>query len=159
MERASGSRFRPGYDAVRPTSGRRTLRPSRRDERGPRVEGRMTASTRRRLRAPEPQSATFVELFFDLVFVFAVTQITALTAHDLTVGGVIRSLLLFWLIWWAWTQLTWTLNPADTNHTGIRITVLLATAAAFVMATSVPRAFAEDSLWFALPYLVVRVLG
>src|SRR5215217_7332043 len=147
----------PGTDASG-TAGGRTLRPSRGDQRGAREEGRMTASNRR-LRASEPQSATFVELFFDLVFVFAVTQITALTAHDLTVGGVVRSLLLFWLIWWAWTQFTWTLNPADTNHTGIRITVLLATAAAFVMATSVPRAFAEDSLWFALPYLVVRVLG
>jgi low temperature requirement protein LtrA len=118
-----------------------------------------SSSRRRALRAVGPQPVTFVELFFDLVFVFAVTQITALTAHDLTVGGVVRSLLLFWLIWWAWTQFTWTLNPADTTHPGIRITTLVATAAAFVMATSVPRAFAEDALWFAIPYLAVRLLG
>ncbi len=63
------------------------------------------------LRTSDPQSVTFVELFFDLVFVFAVTQITALTAHDLTPDGVLRSILLGWLIWWAWTQFTWTLNP------------------------------------------------
>ena len=53
-----------------------------------------------------PQSVTFVELFFDLVFVFAVTQLTVLTVHDLTPAGISRSILLGWLIWWAWTQFT-----------------------------------------------------
>ena len=113
----------------------------------------------RSLRASGPQSVTFVELFFDLVFVFAVTQVTAFAAHHLTVVGIVQSLLLFWLIWWAWTQFTWTLNPADTTHSGVRLITLIATGAAFVMATSVPRAFAEDALWFAIPYIVVRVLG
>jgi low temperature requirement protein LtrA len=119
----------------------------------------MASTPRRALRASAPQTVTFVELFFDLVFVFAVTQITALTVHDLTVGGALRSVLLFWLIWWAWTQFTWTLNPADTTHPGVRTLTLLATAAAFVMATSVAHAFAEDGLWFAIPYVVVRLLG
>jgi low temperature requirement protein LtrA len=119
----------------------------------------VTSHSRHRLHAPEPQAVTFVELFFDLVFVFAVTQVTALTASDLTAGGVVRSLVLFWLIWWAWTQFTWTLNPADTTHVVVRVVTLTATAAAFVMAASVPRAFLEDGLWFALPYLVVRILG
>lgn len=119
----------------------------------------MTNTSRRTLRSSKPQSATFVELFFDLVFVFAVTQVTAVTARDLTAAGVFRSVLLFWLIWWAWTQFTWTLNPADATHTVVRVITLVATSAAFVMATSVPRAFAEDALWFAIPYVVVRVLG
>jgi len=119
----------------------------------------MTGSSRVRLHAPYPQSVTFVELFFDLVFVFAVTQLTVLTAHDLTFAGIVRSLILFWLIWWAWTQFTWTLNPADTNHAVVRVVTLAATAAAFVMAASVQRAFAGDALWFAMPYLVVRGLG
>lgn len=113
----------------------------------------------RGLRAPGPQSVTFVELFFDLVFVFAVTQVTVLTAHHLDPGGVLRSLLLFWLIWWAWTQFTWTLNPADTTHAGVRLITLVATAFAFIMATAVPHAFEEDAVWFAVPYVVVRVLG
>jgi low temperature requirement protein LtrA len=112
-----------------------------------------------RLHAPEAQAVTFVELFFDLVFVFAVTQVTALLAHDLTPQGVLRSILLFWLIWWAWTQFTWTLNPADTTHPVVRLVTLAAAAAAFVMAASVPRAFESDALWFAGPYLVVRALG
>jgi len=102
---------------------------------------------------------TFVELFFDLVFVFAVTQLTGLTAHDLTPDGILRSILLGWLIWWAWTQFTWTLNPADTTHPVVRVVTLAATGVALVMAASVPRAFGDDALWFAVPYVLVRVLG
>jgi len=111
------------------------------------------------IRAADAQSVTFVELFFDLVFVFAVTQLTVLTAHDLTPAGILRAILLGWLIWWAWTQFTWTLNPADTTHPLVRVVTLAATAAALVMAASVPRAFADDALWFAAPYVLVRVLG
>jgi low temperature requirement protein LtrA len=114
---------------------------------------------RTRLHAPEAQPVTFVELFFDLVFVFAVTQVTVLTVEHLDLSGVARSAVVFWLIWWAWTQLTWTLSPADTQATAVRALTLAATAAAFVMAASVPRAFGDDVLWFALPYLVIRVLG
>ena len=102
---------------------------------------------------------TFVELFFDLVFVFAVTQVTSLTEADLTWSGVARATLVFWLIWWAWTQFTWTLNPADTDHDIVRVVTLVATGAAFLMAASTTRAFGDDALWFAVPYLVVRLLG
>jgi len=114
---------------------------------------------RRGIRAAEPQSVAFVELFFDLVFVFAVTQITAKLAHDLTAEGVLRSILIGWLVWWAWTQFTWTLNPADTRHQAVRIVVLAATASAFVMAASVTRSFTDEAIWFALPYVAVRLLG
>jgi low temperature requirement protein LtrA len=117
------------------------------------------AARRRGVRASGPQGVAFVELFFDLVFVFAVTQLTVQTAHDLTPQGVLRAILVGWLIWWAWTQFTWTLNPADTTHDRVRILTLAATAAAFVMAASVPRAFTDEAVWFALPYLVVRLLG
>jgi low temperature requirement protein LtrA len=114
---------------------------------------------RARLHQPEPQAVTFVELFFDLVFVFAVTQLTATTAEHLDAPGLGRSLVVFWLVWWAWTQFTWTLNPADTEHPAIRAWTLAATGAAFVMAASVPRAFEGDPLWFALPYLTIRLIG
>jgi low temperature requirement protein LtrA len=118
----------------------------------------MTA-VRRGIRSGEPQSVTFVELFFDLVFVFAVTQVTAKLAHDLTAEGLLRSILIGWLVWWAWTQFTWTLNPADTTHQAVRIVTLGATAAAFVMAASVTRSFTDEAIWFALPYVTVRLLG
>jgi low temperature requirement protein LtrA len=118
----------------------------------------MTA-IRRGVRTTRPQGVAFVELFFDLVFVFAVTQLTIETAHHMSAEGVLRSMLVGWLIWWAWTQFTWTLNPADTTHDTVRVITLAATAAAFIMAASVPRAFGDEALWFALPYVVVRLLG
>lgn len=110
--------------------------------------------------APGGQSVTFVELFFDLVFVFALTEITSFTAHHLDAGGVLRAALVFWMIWWAWTQWTWALNAADTEHGLIRIGTLAATAVAFLMAVSVGDAFEGDGgLWFILPYIFVRILG
>ena len=119
----------------------------------------MTRPTRQKLRAPEPQPVTFVELFFDLVFVFAVTQVTALTARHLDAVGVARSTVIFWLVWWAWTQFTWTLSPADTRHRAVQVLTLAITATAFVMAASIPDAFEDEGLWFAIPYVITRALG
>jgi low temperature requirement protein LtrA len=112
-----------------------------------------------RLHSPEPQPVTFVELFFDLVFVFAVTEMTILAAEHLDPGGIGRCAVLFWLIWWAWTQYTWTLSPADTRHTVVQFMTLAAAATAFVMATAIPDAFGDDVLWFVLPYILIRALG
>lgn len=102
---------------------------------------------------------TFVELFFDLVFVFAVTSVTSSLVHRFDLFGIGRNMLLMWLVWWAWTQFTWTLNPANTDHHGVRLITLAATAAAFFMAQSIPGAFSETGLWFASAYVVVRALG
>ncbi len=66
---------------------------------------------------------------------------------------------MFWLIWWAWTQFTWALNPADTTHDVVRVITLVATGIAFIMAASVTRAFGPEVMWFAVPYLLVRLLG
>lgn len=112
-----------------------------------------------RVRSEVAQGATFVELFFDLVFVYAVTQLTAFLHHDLTWGGLAKTGLLFWLVWWAWTQFTWTLNLADTEHSLVRIPTLLATALAFFMAQAVPDSFGDAGLWFAVSYVLVRMIG
>ena len=112
--------------------------------------------------SPEDQGATFVELFFDLVFVFAITQVTHYAAHHLDAQGIIRSVLVFWLIWWGWTQFTWALNAANTDHHEVRVGTLVSTAVAFVMAAGVEHAFSADvgkALWFALSYIAVRTLG
>ena len=109
--------------------------------------------------APAEQGVTFVELFFDLVFVFAVTEVTGLLHHDLTTGGVARFVLVFWLVWWAWTQYTWALNVADTTHHGIQVATLASVVLAFAMATGVGRAYEGSGLWFALPYVALRLLG
>jgi low temperature requirement protein LtrA len=102
---------------------------------------------------------TFVELFFDLVFVFSVTQVVRLLHHSLDWAGVGQAILVFWLVWWAWTQFTWALNAADTTHYLVELGTLVATAVAFFMAVALPDAFHERGLWFALPYVLVRVIG
>lgn len=109
--------------------------------------------------SPEDQNVTFVELFFDLVFVFAVTQVVGLLHHGLTWLGVGQAILVFWLVWWAWTQFTWALNAADTTHTLVELGTLLATATAFFMAVALPEAFHSRALWFAGPYVLVRLIG
>ena len=111
------------------------------------------------IRGAEEQGATFVELFFDLVFVFAVTQVTAVLAGDLTAKGVGHALVVFWLVWWAWTQFTWSLNEADTEHVSVRLITLVATGLAFLMAMTVPLIATEWGWLFAVAYLVLRVLG
>ncbi len=117
------------------------------------------AGRRGTLRAVGDQKVSFVELFFDLVFVFAITQVTKVVVADLTWGGAAEALLVFWMIWWAWTQFTWALNPADTNHGTVRLVILLATGVGFLLAVNVPTAFEGSGLGFAIPYVTVRLLG
>ena len=117
------------------------------------------ARSPRPITAPEGQGATFVELFFDLVFVFAVTEVTGLTASGLSAGGAAQAALVFWLIWWAWTQFTWALNPADTDHPAVRLGTLVATGLAFLMAVAVGDAFGDGGLLFVVPYIAVRLVG
>ena len=109
--------------------------------------------------SPDDQPVTFVELFFDLVFVFSVTQLVGLF-HD-GIGWVVigEAVLIFWLVWWAWTQFTWALNAADTTHPAIAAATLLATAVAFFMAVALPDAFHGRALFFAVPYILVRGIG
>ncbi|NQV42702.1 MAG: low temperature requirement protein A [Candidatus Marinimicrobia bacterium] len=109
--------------------------------------------------SPDEQGADFVELFFDLVFVFAITRITGLAAEHFSVTSVVQSVLIFWLIWWGWTQFTWALNAANTRIAEVRMGVLIATAVAFVLAASITEAFSDKVMWFAIPYVIIRVLG
>ena len=114
------------------------------------------------LTSPDDQGATFVELFFDLVFVFAITQVTHYAAHHLDAHGLLRAGIVFWLIWWGWTQFTWALNAANTDHHHVRVGTLVATGIAFVMAASVERAYSAEAVpafTFALSYIAVRILG
>ena len=111
------------------------------------------------VKKPEGQGVTFVELFFDLVFVFSVTQLVKLLHHDFSWLAVGQMVLIFWLIWWAWTQFAWSLNSSDTELPFIQFSVLVTTGVAFFMAVGVPQAFANGAMWFALPYVVVRVIG
>lgn len=109
--------------------------------------------------SPANQKVTFVELFFDLVFVFCVTQVVSLLHDGVTWRSVSESILMFWMVWWAWTQFTWALNAADTTHPRVEIATLIATGVAFFLAVGVPFAFHGRPLWFAGTYVTIRVLG
>ena len=109
--------------------------------------------------SPGDQKVTFVELFFDLVFVFCVTQIVSLLHNGVTWRAVGEVVLVFWLVWWGWTQFTWALNAADTTHPRVEVATLVATGVAFFLAVGIPFAFHGRSLWFAGTYIAVRVLG
>jgi len=107
----------------------------------------------------DDQPVSFAELFFDLVFVYAITQVVHLMLGGFDWIHVVRAVLVFWLVWWAWTQYSWALNAANTNHRTIQLAILLATAIAFFMAVSVPQAFGSSAKWFALAYVAVRGIG
>jgi low temperature requirement protein LtrA len=94
-----------------------------------------------------------------LVFVFSVTQAVRLLHHNFGLGGAGQTVLAFWLVWWAWTQFTWTLNAANTEHHRIQLGTLIATAVSFFMAVALPDAFHGRALAFAIPYVVVRGIG
>ena len=111
------------------------------------------------LSAPENQRANFVELFFDIVFVFAITQLAHQAAHHLDPLSLVRSIVVFWLVWWSWSQFTWALNAANTERHDVRIGTLIATGVAFVLAVSVDQAFGNRALWFAVSYVTLRMLG
>jgi low temperature requirement protein LtrA len=100
-----------------------------------------------------------VELFFDLVFVFCFTQIVGLLHYDLSWTGVGHSVLVFWMVWWGWTQFTWALNAADATHPYVELATLVATAVAFFMAVSIPGSFSGRALGFAVTYVLVRTVG
>ena len=105
------------------------------------------------------QPVSFAELFFDLVFVYAITQVVHLLNHHFDFENIGRAILVFWLVWWAWTQFTWALNAADTTHHKVQLGTLLATAIAFFMAVSVPEAFERSAWWFSLAYVGGRTIG
>ncbi len=103
-----------------------------------------------RLEAVAPDaSVTPLELFFDLVFVFGLTQVAALLAEDLSAHGLIRGLLVLGLIWWSWVGYAWLGNVVRADEGSARLAMLSAMAAMFLLALSIPEAF--DDLPGGLP--------
>jgi low temperature requirement protein LtrA len=101
---------------------------------------------------------TPLELFFDLVFVFALTQVTSLLADDPTWGGVLRGMLVLAALWWGWSAYAWLTSAMDVDEGGVRLTMLAAMAAMFGAALAVPGAFGDDAVLFGVAYLFVRLL-
>jgi low temperature requirement protein LtrA len=99
-----------------------------------------------------------VELLWDLVFVFAVTQVTELLAEDLTWAGFGRSMLVLALVWWAWSAFVWAANAQDTGSPSLRLVLLLAMVLTFVAGLALPHAFDDEAIVFAAAYAAVRLL-
>jgi len=107
----------------------------------------------------EDRTTSYLELFFDLVFVFAFTQVTALILEDTSVAGFARAALVLAMVWWAWSAYTWMTNAIDIESPVTRSIVFAAMVAGFFMALAVPDAYRDEGVWFAVAYFVVRVLN
>ena len=97
-----------------------------------------------------------LELFFDLVFVFGLTQVTTMIADDPTWGGLFRGFLVLSAIWWAWAAYAWLTNTLNPEEGIVRIAMFGVMAAMLVAALAVPEAFDEHGVVFGVAYLVVR---
>ena len=97
-----------------------------------------------------------LELFFDLVFVFALTQVTQFMADQPTFAGLGRGMLVLALVWWAWSGYAWLTNAVDPDAALARVVMFVAMAAMLVLALAVPEAFGDEGAVFALAYFAVR---
>jgi low temperature requirement protein LtrA len=102
---------------------------------------------------------TPLELFFDLVFVFALTQVTGFLADHLTWVGMLQGAALLVVLWWAWGGYSWLTNAVPAEEViPARLVILTAMAAMLVASLAVPDAFGEYGVLFGLAYFVVRLL-
>jgi low temperature requirement protein LtrA len=117
---------------------------------GPTRAPRLTAVLR------QTERVTPLELFFDLVFVLALTQSTALMAAEPTWTGLGKGVLVLGVLWWAWVAYAWLTSVLDPQAGGVRIAMFAAMAAFLVVSLCVPDAFGDDAFLFACAYGVVR---
>jgi low temperature requirement protein LtrA len=107
---------------------------------------------------PNQQSrVTNAELLFDLVFVFAVTQVSHFLLSRFTATGAVETALLFLAVWWVWVFTAWITNWLDPEQTAVRILLFLLMLAGLVLSTSIPHAFEARGLWFAAAYAAMQV--
>jgi low temperature requirement protein LtrA len=104
----------------------------------------------------EGERVTPLELFFDLVFVLALTQCTTLIAHTPTWEGILKGLLVLGMLWWAWCGYAWLTSVIDPEEGTVRLAMFASMAALLVAALCVPGAFGSEALLFACAYGVVR---
>jgi low temperature requirement protein LtrA len=105
----------------------------------------------------ESGRVTFVELFFDLVFVFAITQISHFLLEHFSLAGVLEATLLFLAVWWVWMYTSWATNWLNPDTAPVRLLVFALMLAGLVMSTSLPQAFGERGLAFAAAYVFSQV--
>ena len=100
---------------------------------------------------------TYAELFFDLVFVFAVTQVSHTLLGRFTPLGALQTTLLFLAVWWVWVYTSWITNWLNPERTPVRILLFALMLGGLVLSTSIPKAFESRGLWFAIAYAAMQV--
>jgi len=100
---------------------------------------------------------TYAELLFDLVFVFAVTQVSHALLAEFTPLGAVQATLLLLSVWWVWVYTSWITNWLNPELTPVRILLFLLMLGGLVLSTSIPRAFDSRGLWFAIAYAAMQV--
>lgn len=121
----------------------------------------MTAGARRDLLRPDDASrsdrVTYVELFFDLVFVFALTQLSAYLHEHQTLLGVIEGAIMVTALWWAWVATTWVTNWLDPVRLPVRAAVIALAFVGLVMSVAIPDSFGDRAWLFAIAYVVLQL--
>jgi low temperature requirement protein LtrA len=111
-----------------------------------------------RARAPhQHHRVTYVELFFDLVFVFAITQISHTLLAHFTPLGVLQTTILFLAVWWVWIFTSWITNWLDPERTPVRVMLFVLMIAGLLLSTSIPKAFETRGMAFALAFVAMQV--
>ena len=105
----------------------------------------------------EEQRATALELFYDLVFVFAITQVSHMLLDNLTWEGAGQASLVLLVVWWAWNYTTWVTNELDPDATAVRLLLMGIMLGSLVMAVAIPQAFGAHGLLFAGAYVAIQV--
>ena len=103
------------------------------------------------------QHATTLELFYDLVFVFAITQVSHLLLEDVTWTHAGQATLVLLVVWWSWNYTTWVTNELDPDSIAVRLLLLGLMLASLLMAIAIPDAFGDKALLFAGAYVVIQV--
>ncbi|WP_026412675.1 low temperature requirement protein A [Actinomadura oligospora] len=104
---------------------------------------------------PEQYPVTTLELFFDLVFVFAITQLTGVLAHDMTLRGLAEVVLMFGVLWWMYAGYAWLTNMTAPTTVGRRLLVLTGMGGFFMIALATPGGFGSGGVVWGLGYLIL----
>ena len=108
--------------------------------------------------ATDEQKVSTIELFFDLVFVFTITQLTSLLAHEPNLTGILQATLIFGNVWWMYGGYAWLTNAVPPRELGVRLLLLLGMGGFLMVALSIPTAFSGGGMAFGVGYLVVTLV-
>jgi low temperature requirement protein LtrA len=114
--------------------------------------------TQQELEVETEQEVTALELFFDLVFVFAITQVTGFLYHDPTWTGLVKAVAILMALWFTWSAYAWLGNTAGTDEGSIRVVLLGAMGPLLIASLAVPHAFGKNALLFGVAFFFVRAM-